>query len=168
MQELLDSAALELFQTAKRKGLVIGFAESCTAGLCSAALASIPGSSEILAGSIVSYMLSVKDHVLGVDPGILYDAKLGPVSRECAERMAMGARDALGCDVAVSVTGIAGPGGAEEGKPVGTVWFACMYQNKIITKLEHLSGSRNEIRVQAACMALKLAREAIMETDFPK
>lgn len=166
MQELLDSAALELFETAKLKGLSVGFAESCTAGLCSAALASIPGSSEILAGSIVSYMLSVKEHVLGVDPGILYDVKLGPVSRECAEQMALGAHDALGCDIAVSVTGIAGPGGAEDGKPVGTVWFACIYQNKIITKLEHFNGSRNEIRVKAACTALKLAREAIVETDF--
>ena len=163
MQDALVHDAQSLFDAAIGAKRTVGFAESCTAGLCSASVASIPGSSEILAGGIVSYMCSVKERVLGVDAAILGDPSLGPVSRECAEQMAVGARRLLGCDCAVSVTGLAGPGGAEPGKPVGTVWFACATDGQTMSKVEHLSGTRDEIRAQAACIALRLAREGLME-----
>ena len=163
MQEELLRAAQHLVDEAKDRALTFGFAESCTAGLCSACVGSIPGASSAFAGGIVSYMLSVKERVLGVPGTILYDEKLGPVSSECAQGMALGAREALGCDVCVSVTGLAGPDGAEEGKPIGTVWFGYASKDKIFTKLVTFVGTRDEIRAQAACLALDLMREGIME-----
>lgn len=163
MQEELIEAARALVEAGKAAGFSVGFAESCTAGLCAAAAGSIPGASSVLAGGVVSYMLSVKERVLGVDPGILYDEKLGPVSAECAQGMAAGARGLLGCDVCVSVTGLAGPDGAEPGKPIGTVWFGFSSAHDTFTELCRFSGSRDEIRVAAAVHAMSLAREGIVK-----
>lgn len=143
-------------------GLTFGFAESCTAGLVSETVGSVPGASKVFTGAIVSYMLSVKENVLGVDPKILDDTSLGAVSAECADGMARGARKVLGCDIAVSITGIAGPTGAEPGKPVGTVWFGLSAPNAQATRLCHFEGARDEIRTQAALYALCLAREGLV------
>ena len=103
------------------RGLTLGTAESCTAGMISSRIADIPGSSDVLAGGIVSYTNDVKSNVLGVPHDIL--ERHGAVSEECAAAMADGTRIRLGCDIAVSVTGIAGPGGGTPETPIGTVCF---------------------------------------------
>ena len=167
MDNALLSEAHELVDFGISAGLTFGFAESCTAGLVAAAVGSVPGASEAFAGSIVSYMLSVKERVLGVDRAVLDDPGLGAVSAECASQMAEGARRRLGVDVAVSVTGIAGPGGAEPGKPVGTVWFACSIDSETYAELHHFEGTRDEIRNHAAGFALHLAREGLVKANNP-
>lgn len=163
MDDVVLAEAKALVEFGRASGMTFGFAESCTAGLVASAVGSVPGASETFAGSIVSYMLSVKERVLGVSSDVLYDDDLGPVSEECALLMAKGAQRRLGTDVAVSVTGIAGPGGGEPGKPVGTVWFACATDGESIAELRLFDGSRDEIRNQAACFALRLAHEGLVK-----
>ena len=159
---LLDECA-ELLDLARERGLSLGTAESCTGGLVSACLTAVPGSSDVVRGGVVSYAVAVKRAVLGVSGEVLDDPALGAVSRECAEQMAAGARRVLGCDVAVSVTGIAGPGGAEPGKPVGTVWFGVSAPRGASSRLELFAGGRDEVRHAAVRTAIRLLREAVME-----
>ena len=104
-----------------RPRLHLATAESCTGGLIAARLTSVPGSTDVIVGGIVSYANEVKIEQLGVPPELIEEH--GAVSAEVAEAMARGARERLGVDVAVSVTGIAGPGGGTEEKPVGLVYF---------------------------------------------
>ena len=111
-----------LIEHLREKHLTLGFAESCTGGLAAAAVVAVPGASDVFCGSVVSYANEVKHDLLGVPDTVLESA--GAVSAPCALQMARGALDALGCDIAVSVTGIAGPGGGTEKKPVGTVYIA--------------------------------------------
>ena len=159
---LLDECA-ELLDLARERGLSLGTAESCTGGLVSACLTAVPGSSDVVRGGVMSYAVAVKRAVLGVSGEVLDDPALGAVSRECAEQMAAGARRVLGCDVAVSVTGIAGPGGAEPGKPVGTVWFGVSAPRGASSRLELFAGGRAEVRHAAVRTAIRLLREAVME-----
>ena len=112
-------AADALIAHLREKHLTLGFAESCTGGLAAAAVVAVAGASDVFCGSVVSYANEVKHDLLGVPDTVLESA--GAVSAPCALQMARGALDALGCDIAVSVTGIAGPGGGTEG---GTV-VAC-------------------------------------------
>ena len=165
-RDALLSEAKALVDKAIELDVSFGFAESCTAGLVSATVGSVAGASSVFAGAVVSYMLSVKENVLGVSGEILYDPAVGAVSEACAKQMARGARKCLGTDLAVSVTGIAGPSGAEPGKPVGTVWFACSYASETIAVLRHFDGSRDEIRNQATLFALGLAREGLMKAHL--
>jgi len=106
----------------RTRGLTIATAESCTGGAVAAALALIPGASDYLRGGVVAYHTAVKERLLGVPAATL--AREGAVSAACALAMARGARDACGADIGVATTGIAGPGGAEPGKPVGLVHLA--------------------------------------------
>ncbi len=106
----------------RARGLTIATAESCTGGAVAAALALIPGASDYLRGGVVAYHTAVKERLLGVPAATL--AREGAVSAACALAMARGARDACGADIGVATTGIAGPGGAEPGKPVGLVHLA--------------------------------------------
>ena len=108
--------AQELVDIARIEGLTIGFAESLTGGLISASVVNIPGASAVFKGSVVSYTNEVKENVLGVPADII--STYTEVSDECAKAMAEGAMSVLGVDIAVSVTGIAGPTGALPGKPV--------------------------------------------------
>lgn len=142
-------------------GVTIGTAESCTGGLVSASLTAVPGSSTPVMGGITSYACSVKRDVLGVSQDTL--DSFGAVSSECALQMAAGARRVLSCDVAVAVTGIAGPGGAVPGKPVGTVWFGLATPAGTRSELHVFPGSRSEVRSQTVLCALGLLREGIME-----
>ena len=159
----LFASCAELLEAARGRGLTLGTAESCTGGLVSACLTAVPGSSDVVRGGVVSYAVAVKRAVLGVSGEVLDDPALGAVSRECAEQMAAGARRVLGCDVAVSVTGIAGPGGAEPGKPVGTVWFGVSAPRGASSRLELFAGGRDEVRHAAVRTAIRLLREAVME-----
>jgi PncC family amidohydrolase len=104
-----------------RKGLTIATAESCTGGLVAGRITDVPGSSAVLLGGIVSYSNEAKERVLGVSQAALI--QYGAVSEEVARQMARGARERLGADVAVSVTGIAGPGGDTPEKPIGLTWI---------------------------------------------
>lgn len=162
--ESLYEEASEVVSLASGAGLTVGCAESCTGGLVSGCLTAVPGSSAVVRGGVVSYAIPVKHDVLGVPyEGVLDRPELGAVSSECASAMAEGARLVLGCDVAASITGIAGPGGAEPGKPVGTVWFGVSSALSTRTVRKILPGDRADVRRHACHVAIGLLREALME-----
>ena len=160
----LYGACSELLDLARARGVTVGTAESCTGGLVCGALTSVPGSSDVVRGGVVSYAIPVKHEVLGVSGDVLDDPSLGAVSAECAEQMASGARCVLGCDYAVSVTGIAGPGGEEPGKPVGTVWMGVAGPDGAASRLFRFEGDRADVRHAAVSAAVELLRAAIMES----
>ena len=136
------------------RGKTLVTAESCTGGGIGAALTAVSGSSAVYKGGIISYCNEVKHRVLGVEQQLL--DTLGAVSGPVAEQMAAGARRVLDADIAVSVTGLAGPGGDEYGNPVGTVFIGYCDEKKLLVKEFHFSGSRDEVRGQAICAALEL------------
>ncbi|MEY8436479.1 CinA family protein [Atopobiaceae bacterium 24-176] len=150
-----------LVREASGAGRTIGFAESCTGGLASGAVTSVPGSSEVLLGSVVSYACSVKESVLGVSKATL--AEVGAVSERCVCEMASGARARLGAQACVSISGIAGPSGAVAGKPVGTVWFAYDGPEGGRACVRHFTGGRSDVRLKAVSFALALHLSALME-----
>ena len=162
--DVLFDACAELVGIAAAHGLTLGCAESCTGGLVSGCLTAVPGSSAVVRGGVVSYAIAVKRAVLGVSDDVLDAPGVGAVSSECASQMAEGARRVLGSDLAVSVTGIAGPGGAEPGKPVGTVWLGLATPQGMRTRLLSLAGDRAEVRRQAVAGAVALLREGVVET----
>jgi nicotinamide-nucleotide amidase len=137
----------------------IGTAESCTGGLVAAALTAIPGSSDAVAGGIVSYSDDLKKSVLGV-PGELLEEH-GAVSAEVAEAMAKGVRERLGVDVAVSVTGVAGPGGGSEDKPVGLVYFHAETPDGGHGSSFSFPGDRDSIRRRSVVASLHLVRRLL-------
>ena len=143
-------------------GLTVGTAESCTGGLVAGSITAVPGSSAAIRGGVVSYAIPVKHAVLGVSQEVIDG--VGVVSAECAAQMAEGARRVLACDVAVSVTGIAGPGGAEPGKPVGTVWMGLATPRGTQTFENHFPGDREGVRHAAILRAVQLLREGLVET----
>lgn len=159
----LFAACRDLLEDARGRGVTLGCAESLTGGLVSACLTAVPGSSDVVRGGVVSYAIPVKHEVLGVSQEVLDDPQLGAVSRECAEQMARGARQVLGCDLAVSLTGIAGPGGAEPGKPVGTVWMGVASADATSSKLFTFEGDRAAVRHAAVRAAMDLLHAAVME-----
>lgn len=135
-------------------GKTLVTAESCTGGGIGAALTAVPGSSEVYKGGIISYTNWVKEHMLGVDSQVLDTC--GAVSAPVAKAMASGARKALCADVAVSVTGLAGPGGDAFGNPVGTVFIGYADDQKVLVEKHLFDGSREEIRSQTIAAALAL------------
>jgi len=139
------------------QGKTLATAESCTGGGIGAALTAIPGSSAVYKGGIVSYTNWVKEHLLGV-PGEMLEA-YGAVSRPVAQAMAAGARKCLEADIAVSVTGLAGPGGDDYGNPVGTVFIGYADAAKACVKEYHFTGDREEVRTQAIMAALHTVLE---------
>ncbi|MBQ9167684.1 MAG: CinA family protein [Oscillospiraceae bacterium] len=138
----------------KLSGRTLATAESCTGGGIGAALTAIPGSSSVYRGGIISYCNEIKHRLLGVDEQLLkqYGAVSGPV----AKAMAQGARTALDTDVAVSVTGLAGPGGDEFGNPVGTVFLGYADDKTSFSMEFHFSGEREAVRNQAIRAAMNL------------
>src|SRR5205814_2252293 len=137
----------------------VAVAESCTGGLLAAALTSVPGSSATFKGGLVANADDVKRGGLGVSAAVL--RRHGAVSRECAEAMARGVRAGMASEVAVAVTGIAGPDGGVPGKPVGTVWFAVAAGARVISKVHRFTGSRAQVRRQAVQEALRLLAERV-------
>lgn len=129
-------------------------AESCTGGWIGKELTSVPGSSEVYKGGIICYTNTVKEQILGVDHDTL--ERYGAVSKETAGEMAIGVRRLLQADVAVSVTGLAGPGGDDFGNAVGTVFIGCKTETDLIVKEFHFSGDRDSVRKQAVEAALNL------------
>jgi len=147
----VDLAALVL-DAARQRGVRIGAAESCTGGLVGERLTEIPGSSDAFMGAVVCYDNALKTSLLGV-PAALIEAE-GAVSEGVARAMAEGARRALGVDLTVAVTGIAGPGGGTETKPVGTVWLAMSHGAETVARRSLFLGNRHDIRQRAAQAAL--------------
>jgi nicotinamide-nucleotide amidase len=144
------------------RGLTLGTAESCTGGLLAARITDAPGSSDVFLGSIVSYSDSVKRERLGVPAEVL--AAHGAVSAETAAAMANGAREALGVDVAVSITGVAGPGGGTEEKPVGLVYLHAVGPGGALARKLDFPGDRETIRLRSAVAALHLVRRLVTKT----
>lgn len=130
----------------RERSMTIGTAESCTAGMISAKIGDIPGCSDVLWGGIISYANEVKMGVLGVPEEVLI--RHGAVSEECAAAMADGARRVLGCDITVSVTGIAGPGGGSAEKPVGTVCFGISDTHGTVTSTEHFGQMKDRGKIR--------------------
>ena len=136
------------------RGLTVGTAESCTGGLIAAALTSVPGSSEAVEGGVVSYAVRVKCSVLGVSPETVEHR--GVVSEDTAREMAVGARERLGTDYALSTTGVAGPGGGTEETPVGTVCLALAGPRGVTSQTVRFEGDRPSVRAQAVTRALAM------------
>ena len=145
--ELLDGLA----------GKTLVTAESCTGGGIGAALTAVPGSSAVYKGGIISYTNWVKEHLLHVDGRLL--EKRGAVSAPVAEAMARGAREVLRADIAVSVTGLAGPGGDDFGNPVGTVFIGYSDREKTLSREYHFPGDREQVRSLTTEAALRLVLE---------
>lgn len=145
--------ASEVLARLRGRGLALATAESCTGGGVGEALTAIPGSSDTYRGGIISYTNEIKEKLLGV-PQVLLETH-GAVSAPVAEAMALGAAKALMADVAVSTTGLAGPGGDDKGNPVGTVYIACAIQGKVYCRGFHFPGDREEVRRAAVEQALK-------------
>jgi nicotinamide-nucleotide amidase len=152
-----DERPLEelVLDAARARGATIATAESCTAGLVAARLTDIAGSSDVVLGGVVSYSNDVKHGLLGVPDELL--ARYGAVSAECAEAMARGALTAIGATVAISITGIAGPGGGSEEKPVGLVYLHCVTPWGSLARRVVLPGDRAAVRDGASTAALHLA-----------
>lgn len=154
-----EALAAEVLERARNTGATLGTAESCTGGLVAATLTAIPGSSEVVRGGVVSYWAEVKRDVLGVPEDVI--ETFGVVSEQCARAMAEGAARVLGCDYTVSTTGIAGPGGAEPGKPVGMVCFGLHTPQGDRTLTTSRGSSRDEVRSLAVRTALRLLLEEL-------
>jgi nicotinamide-nucleotide amidase len=141
--------------------LTIATAESCTGGLLAARLTDRPGSSAYVLGGLTAYANAVKQDVLGVPADLI--ERVGAVSAEVAEAMARGARDWLGADVGVGITGVAGPDGGTAGKPVGLVYLCAVLGDRAIGREVQLPGSRADVRTRSVTIALHLLRRLLTE-----
>ena len=141
------------------QGKTLATAESCTGGGIGALLTAVSGSSAVFKGGIISYTNEVKTNLLGVSTELLKTH--GAVSAVVAEAMAKGAKNALHTDIAVSVTGLAGPGGDEYGNPVGTVYIGYADDSQCISVPCYFTGDREDIRNQAISAVLTLILEKL-------
>lgn len=154
----LEKAVVDLLQA---NDLTVTCAESCTGGMLSARLVNIPGVSDYFKLGVVTYSNKAKRRMLGVKKATLQ--KYGAVSVETAEEMAKGAANQMKADVAVAITGIAGPDGGTKEKPVGTVCIACSVKGKTVVRKYCFSGNRTKIRESSVAEALVLMRSCILE-----
>ena len=156
--------AKRLLEALRQARILVVTAESCTGGLVAAALTHHPGSSDHVLGGFVTYSDSMKQAALGVEPS-LFDA-VGAVSAEVAGAMANGALIRSGADLSISVTGIAGPGGATAGKPVGLVWFGLAGRGRQTEVMRLVfDGDRNAVRDAAVAQALSMLEAAVGRLD---
>jgi nicotinamide-nucleotide amidase len=151
----LQNRAAILFDRCRAKGIKIATAESCTGGLVAALLTSIAGSSDVVDCGFVTYSNEAKQRMLGVDTQIL--SRDGAVSKECAIAMAEGALANSSANLAVSITGIAGPGGGTAAKPVGLVHFACAGKDRTVLHREERFGDIGREAVRMASVEVALA-----------
>jgi PncC family amidohydrolase len=151
---LADSLEQQIGRTLRERGLKLSLAESCTGGLLGDRITNLAGSSEYFWGSLVTYAYEAKVALLGVSWDTLN--RHGAVSRETVLEMARGARAALGTDIAVSVSGIAGPGGGTPEKPVGTTWICLVALDGEWTRRFQFAGDRMQNKASAADAALQL------------
>lgn len=158
----LDDLTLEasILGTLRERSQTLSVAESCTGGLLGGRITSVAGSSDVFVGGIVAYSNSVKTRLLAVPERLL--AQFGAVSAECAESMAEGARRALGSDWAVSITGVAGPGGGTDAKPVGLVFVGVAGPSGASSSSMTYRGNRETVRTRAVQLALVELRRRLM------
>ena len=160
-----DSFAEVVGKALRDKGKTLAVAESCTGGQVGEMLTRVPGASDYLLLDAVVYANSAKEAVLGVTPEML--RAHGAVSSETAAAMAEGALRVAGADIAVSITGVAGPGGGTEDKPVGTVWFGLARKGQpTVTKHRKLPWGRDRVQTLSAYVALELVRRAALGRDL--
>ena len=149
-----QALAEKLVAACRAKGLFVTTAESCTGGLVAGAITAVAGSSEMFGQGFVTYSNAAKTALLGVPTGLL--AAVGAVSEAVAARMAEEARLRAGADLAVAVTGVAGPGGGSPDKPVGTVFFGLSTAGSRLTRQRRFAGDRAMIRAASVEFALNL------------
>ena len=161
MNDEIYKLAEQVIKTAGEQGLTIATAESCTGGGIGAALTAISGSSRVFEGGIISYSNAVKNSHLGIPPGMIQ--KYGSVSRHVARLMAKNVRESMNVDIAVSVTGIAGPTGGNKDKPVGTVWIGLAVKGENVTSEHFLfeDNGRESVRNATILAALEMVKQAI-------
>jgi nicotinamide-nucleotide amidase len=157
-EEDADLAAVVL-DRARLRGFRMGVAESCTGGMLGARVTAIPGSSDVFIGGIIAYDDDVKINVLGVDPATIREH--GAVSEATAREMSAGVGRLLGAQIAVAITGIAGPGGGTPDKPVGLVWISASVGGRVRASHRVYPGNREEIRQRASQSALDLVRRML-------
>ena len=148
-----------LVQELKECDLSVATAESCTGGLLGKLITDVPGSSAVYPGGVISYCSRIKHEILGVDQNDL--DTLGPVSEPVARQMAEGARQVVGADLGLGITGIAGPNSDETGRPVGLVYVSASDGKATLVREYHFDGDRSTIRAQAAEAAAELALELL-------
>lgn len=152
--ELSGSLEIEIGKILKYRKLHLGLAESCTGGLLGHRITNVAGSSEYFSGGVVAYSYEAKAAVLGVSWTTLNT--YGAVSPETVLEMANGAKKLLGVDIAVSISGIAGPGGGTADKPVGTTWVGLVTANGAWTREFHFKGDREQNKAASAEEALQM------------
>ncbi|MTR20574.1 competence/damage-inducible protein A [Pseudoflavonifractor sp. BIOML-A19] len=152
----VDSLEQVVAMHLKLKGLTLGCAESCTGGLAAKRMTDLPGASAVFKGGVVSYTNEVKQNVLGVPQALLEE--YGAVSEQGAAAMARGARKVLGCDLALAVTGVAGPDPDDRGNPVGLVYVALAAPDGVRVRTLHQGMGRERIRITSASHAFDMAR----------
>ena len=154
------TAAVRLVEACRARGVTLAAAESCTGGLVAARITAVPGASAVFLGGVVSYANAVKRDLLGVPQDVL--ERVGAVSPECAEALARGVRERLKADIAVSVTGVAGPGGGTPQKPVGLVFLGVATASGVRVERCRFAGDRGAVRDQAVERALELLAQAVV------
>jgi nicotinamide-nucleotide amidase len=147
----------------RKAGLTLSVAESCTGGLVGKRVTDVPGSSDCFLGGVTAYSNQVKTQLLDVPQGML--AQYGAVSEEVARTMAEGVARLLGSDCALSTTGVAGPGGGTDEKPVGLVFIGCTIKGVTEVERMRLWGKRDQVRERAALAALDLLRRRLLRTS---
>lgn len=159
-EETLEEVVVKLL---KSRGFTLSIAESCTGGLLSGRIVNVSGVSEVLREGFITYSNEAKNKYLNVKKETL--DQYGAVSEQTAKEMAFGAYQTTGCDVTVAVTGIAGPDGGTEEKPVGLVYIACFFKGKLKVREYRLRGNRQKIREQTVIYALDLIRRCTLEIE---
>ncbi len=162
----LDERTIDRIVAEALAGRTIATGESCTAGLLAARLADQPGASEYLLGGVVAYSNRAKSDQLGVAAELIEEH--GAVSEQVAVGLAEGARDRFGSEIGVGITGVAGPGGGTEAKPVGLVWFAVVGESGTLSRSIQVPGNRADVRERSTTIALHLIRRTLNgDGDFP-
>ena len=157
-EETLEEAVVALL---KKYELTVTTAESCTGGMLAARLVNVPGASDVFREGFITYSNKAKRKILDVNKATL--KKYGAVSEQTAKEMAKGGVFATDADVCIAITGLAGPGGGTEEKPVGLVYIACYMNDKVWAEAYQFKGNRNKIREQSAAKALDLLRRSILD-----
>lgn len=151
---------VEIGRLLMQRALKLGLAESCTGGLVGHLITNVPGSSEYFMGGVISYAYEAKVSILGVSWNTLKN--YGAVSHETVLEMARGAKKIFNVDVAVSISGIAGPGGGSEDKPVGTTWVGLVATDGEWTREFHFDGDREENKASSADAALQMLLDYLL------
>ncbi|HVW91128.1 MAG TPA: CinA family protein [Devosia sp.] len=162
MPPAIAAAAQAANDLLREQKLTVATAESCTGGLVAGALTSIPGSSDVVTGGFITYANAAKIEMIGVPARLIRD--FGAVSPQVARSMADGARNTAGVDVAVAITGIAGPGGGSAAKPVGLVYFACAtHEGTRVLERRFGDLGRDGIREASVLTALELLIDVVTD-----